>query len=132
MSLQPTKASTPAMQCSEEAEKIFRSRHQLFESTEISGDALDALETFNNFSHLNVKKRSVSRLESIDLFRPEQDEPFPDSYGVIVESSRLKRILQALVELIGMYTVERWKLKEPLVYNFYFGLEGWYDYGRNL
>jgi hypothetical protein len=87
---------------------------------------------FNDFSNLNVQKRIVSQVESIELFRPDPDDPFPDGYGTCIESSGLKRLLQTFVELIRMYTVERWKLNQPLMYNYDFGVEGWYDYGHGF
>jgi len=121
-----------AMQCSEDTEKIFRSLHHLFVSTAIQSDTLDSLEMFNDFSNLNVQKRIVSQVESIELFRPDPDDPFPDGYGTCIESSGLKRLLQTFVELIRMYTVERWKLNQPLMYNYDFGVEGWYDYGHGF
>ena len=107
---------------------MFLSLHRLFQSTEISNDTLDALESFNYFSNLNIETRIVSQLNSIELFRP---VPCRDDYS-ITYSSGLKRLLQAFVELVRMYTLERWKLNEPLVYNFDVGAAGWYDHGRDI
>ena len=91
-----------AKQCSEDTDKIFRALHHLFESTETRSDTLDSLETFDEFSNSNIQERIVSQLESIELFRPDPDDPFPDGYGVYIQTSGLKRLLRSFVELIQM------------------------------
>jgi hypothetical protein len=115
-----------AMEYAEETENLFKSLYSFFRSDNTSPDACHAQDSPPALSNADFEGKVMAQLSSIDLYRPVSCN---EDYPLMIRSG-FKCVLSALMEMLRMRTTERWKLREPLVYNPDMGVDGWNDYGH--